>query len=169
MSPIFSPNVFEFTSGSATQTARIGERLGELLEPGDVICLRGELGAGKTTLAQGVGAGWGTQDAVTSPTFTLIHQLARAQDKMPLYHIDLYRIESEHEAHLLGLSDLINGHAACVIEWPERAPSLMPESCLSIDLALLDETRRRLTFQAQGDRYVRMLDELKRSAFGINE
>ena len=169
MSPIFSSNVFEFTSGSALQTARIGERLGELIEMGDLICLQGELGAGKTCLAQGVGAGWGAQDVVTSPTFTLIHQLTRAQDDALLYHIDLYRVESEHEAHLLGLSDLLNGHAACVIEWPERAPSILPEACLSIQLTVLDETRRRLTFRAQGDRYVRLLDDLKRYAFGYNE
>jgi tRNA threonylcarbamoyladenosine biosynthesis protein TsaE len=169
MSPIFSSNVFEFTSGSAAQTARIGERLGELLVKGDVICLRGELGAGKTTMAQGVGAGWGAQDEVTSPTFTLIRPLTRACDAALLYHIDLYRVESEREARLLGLSDLLNGHAACMIEWPERAPTLLPASRLSIDLAVLDETRRRLTFRAQGERYLQLLEDVKRCAFGIHE
>src|SRR3990170_117452 len=102
MSPILAPDVVEFVSGSPAQTARIGERLGELLQPGDVICLAGALGAGKTCLAQGVGKGWGASGDVTSPTFTLVHELRRSRDDALLYHIDLYRIESSAEARLLG-------------------------------------------------------------------
>jgi tRNA threonylcarbamoyladenosine biosynthesis protein TsaE len=168
MSPILTPNVFEFISGSPEQTARIGERLGELLEAGDVICLEGALGAGKTCLAQGVGAGWGAAGEVTSPSFTLIHELRRAQDDAPLYHIDLYRVESEDEARLLGLSDLFDGRAACMIEWPERARGIVPDACLHICLVSLDQTRRRLTFKASGDRHLDLLRDLKRRAFGVS-
>lgn len=169
MTPILTPDVFEFVSGSPAQTARIGERLGRLIRPGDVICLEGALGAGKTCLAQGVGKGWGAPDALTSPTFTLIHELTRPDDGAVLYHIDLYRIESEREAQLLGLSDLFDGHAASMVEWPDRARGLVPESCLRIELVWLDETRRRLTFCAAGDRHLKLLSELKRAAFGVNE
>lgn len=169
MAPILSPNSFEFMSGSASQTARIGERLGELIEAGDLICLEGELGAGKTCLAQGIGLGWGTNDAVTSPTFTLIHELTRLGDDDVLYHIDLYRIESDGEAQLLGLNDLLNGHAACMIEWPERARGIVPDTCLHIELVALDETRRRLTFNAYDERHLALLEELKRVAFGVGE
>ena len=169
MTPILSPDVFEFISGSPAQTGRIGERLGGLLQAGDTVCLAGELGSGKTCLAQGIGAGWGAADDVTSPTFTLIHEMRRRGDGAALYHVDLYRIESEQEARLLGLSDVFDGGAACVIEWPERAHGLLPASYLSIDFAVIDETRRRLTFSAQGDRHRELLCELKRTAFGLSE
>jgi tRNA threonylcarbamoyladenosine biosynthesis protein TsaE len=166
MTPILAPDVVEFVSGSPAQTARIGERLGELLQPGDVICLAGPLGAGKTCLAQGVGKGWGASGDVTSPTFTLVHELRRARDDAVLYHIDLYRIESSDEARLLGLGDLCDGRATCLIEWPERAGAIAPAACLSVRLAWIDDTRRRLTFGAEGDRHLRLLSELKRAAFG---
>jgi len=169
MSPILAPDVFEFVSGSPAQTMRIGQRLGRLLQPGDVICLAGALGAGKTCMAQGIGAGWGVAGEVTSPTFTLIHELRRALDGALLYHIDLYRIESEGEARLLGLADLLEGHAVCLVEWPERAGDLLPDACLRVELTALDETRRRLTFRAEGDRHLHLLSELKRAAFGVGE
>ncbi len=169
MTPILTPDVFEFISGSPAQTMRIGERLGELIRPGDVICLEGALGAGKTCLAQGIGKGWGAVGDVTSPTFTLIHEMSRSTDGAALYHVDLYRIQSSDEARLLGLSDLFDGRAACMIEWPERARDLLPEACLRIELVPLGETRRRLTFRADGERHLHLLSELKRAAFGVGE
>ena len=165
--PILDPNVIEFVSGSSTQTARIGERLGRLLRGGEVICLEGQLGAGKTCFAQGLGRGWGATDDLTSPTFTLIHELRRAKDRARLYHVDLYRLESEREAWLLGLSDLMDATATVLIEWPERAMSLLPPDRLWITLDLLDDTRRRLTFRATDAVHQKLLDALKRDAFGI--
>jgi len=165
--PILDPNVVEFVSGSPVQTARIGERLGRLLRGGEVICLEGNLGAGKTCFAQGLGRGWGATDDLTSPTFTLIHELQRAADKARLYHVDLYRIEQEAEAWMLGLTDLMDATASVVIEWPERAPSLLPPERLWIKLEMLDETRRRLTFRATEHTHLNLLSALKKSAFGI--
>jgi tRNA threonylcarbamoyladenosine biosynthesis protein TsaE len=165
--PILDPNVVEFVSGSPTQTARIGERLGWLLRGGEIICLEGTLGAGKTCFAQGLGRGWGATDDLTSPTFTLIHELHRAVDNARLYHVDLYRIEHEAEAWMLGLSDLMDSTASVVIEWPERAPSLLPPERLWIKLETLDETRRRLTFRASEQSHLNLLSALKKSAFGI--
>jgi tRNA threonylcarbamoyladenosine biosynthesis protein TsaE len=168
MTPILTPDVFEFVSGSPAQTMRIGERLGELLRPGDVICLAGSLGAGKTCLAHGIGKGWGAPGDVTSPTFTLIHELRRSRDDAALYHIDLYRVESSDEARYLGLSDLFDDRAVCVVEWPDRARGVLPEACLRVELHTLDETRRQLTFRASGERHLALLGELKRVAFGVN-
>jgi tRNA threonylcarbamoyladenosine biosynthesis protein TsaE len=165
--PILDPNVVEFVSGSPAQTARLGERLGRLLRGGEVICLAGNLGAGKTCFAQGIGRGWGAADNLTSPTFTLIHELRRASDKVRLYHVDLYRIEKEAEAWLLGLSDLMDATASVLIEWPERAPSLLPPDRLWIDLEFLDDTRRRLSFTATDDVHLELLSAFKKSAFGI--
>ena len=165
--PILDPNVVEFVSGSPEQTARIGERLGKLLSGGEVICLEGQLGAGKTCFAQGVGRGWGASDDLTSPTFTLIHELQRARDRARLYHVDLYRTEQESEAWLLGLTDLMDSTASLIIEWPERAPSLLPPDRLWVELETIDETRRRLTFNAAGDAHLQLLSALKKSAFGL--
>jgi tRNA threonylcarbamoyladenosine biosynthesis protein TsaE len=166
--PILDPNVVEFVSGSPTQTARIGERLGKLLRGGEIICLEGSLGAGKTCFAQGLGRGWGATDDLTSPTFTLIHELRRASDQARLYHIDLYRIEKEVEAWMLGLTDLMDSTASVVIEWPERALSLLPAERLWIKLETLDDTRRRLTFSATEQTHLNLLNALKKSAFGIS-
>ena len=165
--PILDPNVVEFVSGSPAQTARLGERLGRLLRGGEVICLTGQLGAGKTCFAQGIGRGWGATDDLTSPTFTLIHELRRASDRARLYHVDLYRIEQESEAWLLGLTDLMDSTASLIIEWPERAPSLLPPDRLWVELEAVDETRRRLTFSAMGDPHLQLLSSLKKSAFGF--
>ncbi len=165
--PILDPNVVEFVSGSPAQTTRLGERLGQLLRGGEVICLEGNLGAGKTCLAQGIGRGWGATDGLTSPTFTLIHELRRSQDKARLYHVDLYRIEKEAEAWMLGLTDLMDSTASVLIEWPERAPSLLPLDRLWIKLELLDDTRRRLSFQASDGFHLELLNAFKKSAFGI--
>ncbi len=165
--PILDPNVVEFVSGSPAQTARLGERLGRLLRGGEVICLEGNLGAGKTCLAQGIGRGWGATDDLTSPTFTLIHELRRAPDKARLYHVDLYRIEKEAEAWMLGLTDLMDSTASVLIEWPERAPSLLPPDRLWIKLEFLDDTRRRLSFDATDEPHLELLNAFKKSAFGI--
>ncbi len=165
--PILDQTVLEFMSGSPAQTMRIGERLGKLLRGGEVICLEGQLGAGKTRLAQGIGRGWGATDDLTSPTFTLIHELRRERDRARLYHVDLYRIDSEREAWLLGLTDLMDSSATVVIEWPERAPSLLPPDRLWIRLEFVDDTRRRLTFTATDAFHLHLLSALKKSAFGV--
>ncbi len=166
--PILDLNVMEFVSGSPAQTIRIGERLGRLLRGGEIICLEGNLGAGKTCFAQGIGRGWGATADLTSPTFTLIHELHRAPDKARLYHVDLYRIEREAEAWMLGLTDLMDSTASVIIEWPERALSLLPPDRLWIKLEMLDETRRRLTFSATDDAHLQLLNALKKNAFGVS-
>jgi tRNA threonylcarbamoyladenosine biosynthesis protein TsaE len=167
--PILDPNIVEFVSGSPAQTGRLGERLGKLLRGGEVICLEGNLGAGKTCLAQGIGRGWGATDDLTSPTFTLIHELRRARDTARLYHVDLYRIEQEAEAWMLGLTDLMDSTASVLIEWPERAPSLLPPDRLWIRLDYLDDTRRRLSFNATDDLHLELLHAFKKSAFGVGQ
>jgi tRNA threonylcarbamoyladenosine biosynthesis protein TsaE len=167
--PILDPNVVEFVSGSPAQTARLGERLGKLLRGGEVICLEGNLGAGKTCLAQGIGRGWGATDDLTSPTFTLIHELRRTQDTAHLYHVDLYRIEKEAEAWMLGLTDLMDSTSSVLIEWPERAPSLLPSERLWITLEFVDDTRRRLSFIATDEFHLELLKVFKKRAFGVGQ
>lgn len=156
----------EITSQSVEHTVRIGRALGTLLHAGDVICLSGDLGAGKTALTRGIGAGWGAQEAVTSPTFTLIHEHHRAQDAQPLYHVDCYRLSGPDEAWGIGLEDLLHGEGVSVLEWPENIAEALPADRLWIDLAFLDDERRHLTFHATGTRYTHLLQALQNG--GLN-
>jgi tRNA threonylcarbamoyladenosine biosynthesis protein TsaE len=157
----------DFVSRSPDQTRRLGVRLGELLEPGDLLCLSGDLGAGKTTLAQGVGRGWGTAGRITSPTFTLVNEYPRARDGCILYHVDAYRLDSLEEAITTGAEDLFDGRGAIMIEWPERLEAILPADRLWVSLTYQDDTRRSLRLTAVGPRHATLLKEFRRSAFGV--
>lgn len=141
---------------SASETRQFGCRLGERLIPGDVICLSGDLGAGKTTLTQGIAAGWGALDAVSSPTFVLVNEYARA-DGARLWHLDCYRLTTGAEALALGLDDLLDAAqgtpgGALVIEWPEHILEALPADRLTVRLASTDLDTRLVTLEPRGDR-----------------
>jgi tRNA threonylcarbamoyladenosine biosynthesis protein TsaE len=148
----------EFFSRSAEQTRRVGMRLGGLLKTGDVVCLIGELGSGKTTLVQGIAAGWGSLDSVSSPTFVLVN-VYRQLDGRRLYHLDAYRLESALEAIDLDL-DFMLTTGPLVVEWAERVQKALPAERLKVTLVYIDEVRRNLTFSAQGKRSEEMLEAL---------
>ncbi len=163
--PILDERSLEFLSHSPEQSRRLGVRLGEMLEPGDLICLAGDLGSGKTTLAQGIARGWGSLDVVTSPTFVLINEYRRA-DSTTLYHFDAYRLSGVTEANALGFMELLEDSGPMVIEWPERIAQVLPPYRLWISLRWVDEMRRGLHFEAAGVRYERMLRQFRQTAFG---
>lgn len=167
MTPILSPNTLAFVTHSTAQTERIGARLANLLRPGDVVCLEGDLGAGKTCLTRGIGRGLGITKPVTSPTFVLIGEYLIPEKDYRLYHIDLYRLDSLEEAWALGLDEYLYGAGISVIEWAEKARELLPEERLWITLEHVDENKRSLTFEAAGDRYLELLARLQRQAFGV--
>lgn len=104
-------------SGSVEQTRHLGVALGALLQPGDCVLLEGELGAGKTALTQGIGAGLDVRKVINSPTFTILKEYV---GRLPLYHFDLYRIETPDEIYALGFEEYFAGDGVCVIEWAER-------------------------------------------------
>jgi tRNA threonylcarbamoyladenosine biosynthesis protein TsaE len=156
--PILDPHSMEFFSRSAEQTRRVGMRLGGLLKTGDVVCLIGELGSGKTTLVQGIAAGWGSLDSVSSPTFVLVN-VYRQLDGRRLYHLDAYRLESALEAIDLDL-DFMLTTGPLVVEWAERVQKALPAERLKVTLVYIDEVRRNLTFSAQGKRSEEMLEAL---------
>jgi len=167
MAPILDEHTLEFMSRSAPQTQRLGARLGALLQGGDVVCLEGPLGSGKTTLAQGVGRGWGVEQTLISPTFVLVREYRRPGNPVRLYHVDFYRISGAHEASGLGIDEFLGDvQATCVIEWAERAQSLIPPERLWVKLQLAGSTRRSLCFVAHGERHAALLQEFRRVTFG---
>ncbi len=165
--PILSPDAIEFISRSPEQTRRVGARLGMLLSGGAVVALEGNLGTGKTVLAQGIGIGWGATTSLISPTFIIIRRHTRNQDDEHFYHIDLYRIAGSAEAEALGLTELLGDPGTvCVVEWAERAADLFPEERLWVTLRTLDEQRRSLTFRATGDRHRAIQEKLRKELAG---
>ena len=165
--PILNPNTLEFISRSPEQTQRIGARLGTFLKGGEIIALQGDLGAGKTHLAQGIGIGWGAQYPLTSPTFILVRRHNRPQDRVYLYHVDLYRIVGLSDVDTLGLDDVLGeAYAVCVVEWADRVPDLFPDDVLWVNLRWLDDLRRMLTFHATGPRHQVLLNQLRKEIIG---
>lgn len=162
--PILDKHMLEFVSRSPEQTRRIGMRLGSLLQAGDVICLQGNLGAGKTTFTQGIAQGWGSLDSVSSPTFILVNQYRRA-DNEKIFHFDTYRLDSIPEAEELDLDHYLN-EGALIIEWAERLGNLIPKENLWINLEHVAEEHRQMNFHAQGKRYNEMLEQVRQIMFG---
>lgn len=162
--PILDDHTIDFFSRSPEQTRRVGMRVGSALQAGDVVCLQGELGAGKTTFVQGVAQGWGALDPVSSPTFILVNIYRRA-DGGQLFHMDAYRLDSSAEAEELDLDAMLS-QGPLLIEWPERMENLIPRERLWLQFEYLDEEQRQMRFRSKGSRPDVVLDELRQSIFG---
>lgn len=162
-----SPHDLDFISHSVAQTIRVGQRLGELLHPGDLILLLGDFGSGKTHLVKGVAQGLGSTDLVNSPSFVLINEYRAgpAHERMPIYHADLYRIETLSELAGIGLEEAWSGNGVCLIEWAELAQGWLPHDHLAISLRYLNDTKRVLRFVPHGHRYEDLVGEFKKSTF----
>jgi tRNA threonylcarbamoyladenosine biosynthesis protein TsaE len=166
--PILDRHTLDFISHSPEQTRRIGARLGTLLQAGDVICLEGELGTGKTCFTQGIGRGMGVVVPITSPSFTLISEYELPAPAPTLYHIDAYRLNAPVvEALDLGLDEYLGGDGVCVVEWADRIRAVLPGERLWITLRHLDESKRGVVIKAEGRRYDKMLEVFKELAFGV--
>ena len=162
--PILDSHMMDFFSRSPEQTRRVGSRLGGALQTGDVICLQGDLGAGKTTFVQGIARGWGSLDSVSSPTFILVNVYRRA-DQSQLFHMDAYRLDSTPEAEQLDLDSMLTD-GALIIEWPERMNGLVPNERLWVNLDHVDEEEREMKFKASGKRYDELLEVVRNATYG---
>ena len=162
--PIYNPDVLEFLSRSPEQTRRLGIRLGSLLQSGDILCLSGDLGSGKTTLVQGIAQGWGSTDQVSSPTFVLVNVYRRPDGKQ-LHHLDAYRMQNWMEAEDLDMDFMIE-KGALLIEWPERIAEVLPEERLNVDLRYVDDMQRGMLFSPCGERYKQVLAHFRKQVFG---
>lgn len=141
------------------ETKDFGIKLGKLLKGGDILCLNGDLGAGKTTLTKSIGEGLEVTDYITSPTFALINEY---EGRVRVYHFDVYRLENVEELYDLGFDEYFYSNGVCIIEWAERIKKLLPKDIIIIDIEKgkdLDE--RVLNIHGEGNRYLEIIEELK--------
>ncbi|WP_313757979.1 tRNA (adenosine(37)-N6)-threonylcarbamoyltransferase complex ATPase subunit type 1 TsaE [Tissierella sp.] len=143
------------------ETKEFGIKLGSILKSGDIVCLNGELGAGKTTLTKSIGLGLGVTDYITSPTFALINEY---NGRVPVYHFDVYRLENVEEIYDLGFDEYFYGKGVCIIEWAEKIERLLPKERVILDIEkgkALDE--RIINIKGFGNRYIEILKELEKN------
>jgi len=162
--PILNAHSMEFISRSPEQTRRVGMRLGGMLQTGDVIGLVGDLGSGKTTLVQGVASGWGSLDAVSSPTFVLVN-VYRHPEGGKLFHMDAYRLAGPGEAEDLDVTNMLEA-GPLVVEWAERIRAVLPSDHLLVTMAYVDESCRDLMLSAHGLRYELLLADIRKQIYG---
>ena len=129
-----------FRTKTAEETIALGERIGALLCPGDIIAMSGTLGAGKTTITKGIARSLGVEDTITSPTFCLISEYAGS--KMPLYHMDVYRLDGAEDFLNLGVEEMLYGNGICIIEWSEKVKEELPERCISMQITPTEDGGR---------------------------
>jgi tRNA threonylcarbamoyladenosine biosynthesis protein TsaE len=166
VSLILDEHALDVISHSAEQTRRLGARLGTMVQPGDVICLQGELGVGKTCFVQGVGQGMGIEGPISSPSFTLVNEYSPPGSNLRLYHIDLYRLaDGIRDALAIGLDEYLYSNGVCVVEWAERADDLMPAVRLTVEMHYVDFYKRGLVFRPHGARAQALLEQYRRQVF----
>ena len=151
-------NQLERISRSPEETQKIGRQLGKLAQPGDNLLLVGNLGAGKTCLTQGIARGLNIKEYAASPSFVIIREL---KGRLPLYHIDFYRLDHLEEIAELGLDDYFYGKGVCVVEWAEKGLNLLPSEHLLIEIDYVADTERSLKFKPSGQRYRQIVAKLK--------
>lgn len=145
---------FEFISSQPEETMNFSKRLAGFLQPGDVIALEGDLGAGKTTFTKGLALGLDIKRNVNSPTFTIIKEY---QGRMPLYHMDVYRVEDSFED--LGFDEYFEGNGITVVEWAHLIEEQLPQELLMISLFLGEDGERKIVITPKGERYEELCKE----------
>ena len=151
---------FELISHSPKETQKLGIRIGELAQPGDIYLLVGNLGAGKTCLTQGIVWGLGIKEYALSPSFVLVREL---YGRLPMYHIDLYRLDNIEEIADLGLDEYLYGNGVCVIEWAEKGLSVLPAEHLLIQIGYLSDNERCFRLMPRGKHYFEMVSRIKKA------
>lgn len=134
-----------FLTKSSEQTIELGRKIGKLLKPGDVIAMSGTLAAGKTTITKGIAESLGVKDNVTSPTFCLISEYEG--EKMPLYHMDVYRLDGEEDFLNLGVDELLYGNGVCIIEWSEKVKNALPKKTIYMNITPNQDSSRTINIE----------------------
>lgn len=133
-----------FTTHSAQETIELGEKIGKLLKKGDIIAMQGTLAAGKTTITKGIAKALGVSDTITSPTFCLISEY---EGKMPLYHMDVYRLEGPEDFFNLGTEDMLYGNGVSLIEWSEKIMDELPKKTIILKITPKENGERLITLE----------------------
>lgn len=139
------------------ETEKFGLALGSKLKGSDVICLNGDLGAGKTTLTKSIGKGMGIDDYITSPTFNIINEY---YSDLNLYHFDTYRLENIDDVEYLGFDEYFYSDGVCIIEWADRIKEFLPDQYLELNIKKIDDDKREIELIAFGDRPAELLEEI---------
>lgn len=149
----------EITSKSVNETLNLGKKLAKNLQKGDIVCLFGQLGSGKTVLTKGIASGFGiARNQIVSPSFVLIREYA--ESRLPLYHFDLYRLKVPADIVSLGYEEYLYNDGVAVIEWADRLKYLLPKEYLRVELSVKSHTSRLLKLKAVGRHYKQILDGL---------
>ena len=162
--PIMDSQSLDFISYSYDQTLRYGVKLGQILRSEDVLCLSGQMGAGKTSLAIGIARGWGSLETANSPSYILVNEYTRA-DGAKLHHMDCYRLNNLVDGDHIGIDERLTSGAIVMVEWPENIQPMIPEKQLWITIKYISEEKRSIEVRANGDRFVKLLSEFRKSAF----
>lgn len=133
-----------FTTTSAEETVELGKKIGSFLKKGDIIAMQGTLGAGKTTITKGIAQALGINETITSPTFCLISEY---EGKMPLYHMDVYRLDGAEDFANLGTEDMLYGEGVSIIEWSEKIMEELPHKTIILKLEPQDDGARTITIE----------------------
>ena len=133
-----------FTTHSPEETIEIGKKIGTLLQKGDILALQGTLAAGKTTITKGIAQSLGVKDVITSPTFCLISEY---EGKMPLYHMDVYRLDGAEDFANLGTEDMLYGNGISIIEWSEKIMSELPKKTIKIVITPNEDGSRSMAIE----------------------
>lgn len=133
-----------FTTNSAEETITLGEKIGSLLKKGDIIAMQGTLAAGKTTITKGIAKALGVKDTITSPTFCLISEY---EGKMPLYHMDVYRLDGAEDFANLGADDMLYGEGVSIIEWSEKIMEELPKKTIVLKIIPNENGSRTITIE----------------------
>lgn len=147
--------IFEIKTNTAEETKTVAEQLAKKLQPGDVVTLDGDLGAGKTTFTKGLARGLGIKRTVNSPTFTMIKEY---DGRLPLYHMDVYRLQDSDED--LGFDEYFEGEGVTVVEWAHLIENQLPSDLLQISIRRVNENERTLILKPASERFVSLCKEL---------
>jgi len=145
-------------SSCEENTFELGQKIGKLVEPGQLILLSGDLGAGKTLLTQGICDGLGVEEDVTSPTYNLINEY---EGDLVVYHMDLYRLEQEEDLYDLGFEDYIENGGIVIIEWPDLVYDLIPAEFIYIKIEVISQEERIIVVEAEGEKSMKLVERLE--------
>ena len=162
--PIMNAHALDFMSYNYEETLRYGVKLGQLLQPRDLVCLSGHMGAGKTVLAIGIGRGWGALEQVTSPSYVLANEYSRA-DGAQLHHLDCHRMVQPGDAEHICLDERLAAGASLMVEWPENIVAALPGERLWIGMRYIEKEKRNMEIRAAGARFEKLLAGFRKTAF----